>query len=164
MVLFGSVGICVVYECVSANLYMCSCVCNCMYGPVRMEARGQYCISSSNTLHLTLWDRLSYWTWRLPIWLNRLPSDLQGSSCLHFPAWGCRHTPLYTVFTWVLGIWNQSSCLHGCHLTNWTLFLAPNIKLLKASTLGPCIVLVRLFIAVTKWLGRSTKGRKFERF
>lgn len=164
MVLFGSIGLCVVFECVSVNLCMCSCMCNCMYGPVHMEARDQYCISSSNTLHLILWGRLSYWTWHLPIWLNQLPSDLQGSSYLYFPAWGCRHTPLYTVFMWVLSIWNQSSCLHGWHLTNWTLSPAPNIKLIKASPLGQCVVLFRLFISVTKWLRRSTKGSKFERF
>lgn len=97
------------------------------------------------TLTTLLFEAGSYWTGHLAIWLNQLPSDLQGSSCLHFTAWGYRHTPLYTAFTRMLGIWNRSSCLHG-------------------STFGQCIVLVRPFIAVTKRLRRSTKGSKCERF
>lgn len=45
---------------------------------------GKHQMSSLVSLHLTFEDRVSYWTWSLPIWSDRLTSKLWGASHFFF--------------------------------------------------------------------------------
>lgn len=58
-------------------------------------------------LHLTLWERVSQWTWDSADWQDWLVSELQRSTYLYNPPqhWGYKWMP--PVLMWVLEIWTQ---------------------------------------------------------
>lgn len=102
----------------------------CVHTRVHMKARHSgHQASSSVALHLIFRDRVSLWTWSLPILLNRLNHELQGSTYLpfHRALQGCTQlcspnaadTDVCSTFlTWVARI--RTHVLIGCtgHFAN----------------------------------------------
>lgn len=84
-------------------------------------ARSQYWVSYTTTLHLIVWDRVSYWMWSSPFWLTWLvckplwtaylsvSSGLESQVCTRVP--GFLHTCGKS----------ESPCLPNKHLPLWAI-------------------------------------------
>lgn len=66
----------------------------CVCSRVRMETRGQYCVSSFIALHFILWNRFSRcWIWNSLTQLDRRACESQASSYLCLS--GCITSPIF---------------------------------------------------------------------
>ena len=75
---FGSLVVCKKPFSIFSRILLYVHLCTHVYAGV--YACGGQSVSSSVTLHLTFWDRVSHWTWRSAIWLGRLASDINESA------------------------------------------------------------------------------------
>lgn len=76
---------------------------SCMYECVHMCVLGRdpFQLSSSVVLHFILCDKVSKWTWSLPIQLAWVASKLQGPLSRFPQQWDDRHVPLHQAFLWL---------------------------------------------------------------
>lgn len=89
------------------DMHAGGCACMCW---LRVQGRGRCQVSSSMTLYLSLWDRVSQWS--LVIQIDWLPRE---SHILPLPPqhWNYRLACTYRTLMWVLENWNQILIL-GC--------------------------------------------------
>lgn len=102
----------------------CFCECTCTYGDVHVEVKGQLGVSSSVALYLIFWGRVCDFGAHLV--LTKLASQqTSGSFPSPFPSTvdsdSCHHI---WIFTWMLTIETQFSCLHSNFFRRWALCLA----------------------------------------
>ena len=76
------------YMCVHAHVYVHTCIrgaCTCMHVHVEMS---WHHVSSSVTLQLTFWDRVSRWTWSSWTCYRGWPASSRNPSAFIFPSLG----------------------------------------------------------------------------
>ena len=99
-------------------LSACLSVCMCSWVCTNVEARGGCYISSSVTLQLFLWERVSHRTWSSLTWQDQLVSKIQRPT---YPACPVLELQMHATasVTWVLG--SKVTHLSSRNFTNRTL-------------------------------------------
>lgn len=116
-------------------VYMCMFVCDAYIWVCEhvylAEARWRPSVPLCVSAHLTSWDRVSYWTWSLLLWLGWLASEISGFTCLCTQFWDYWHEQSFLAFYMGTGDSNLVLSILTSILNQWTVSLAIWIEFLK---------------------------------
>lgn len=116
----------------------------CMHVHIVLQSRSQQMVASSITLHPMWGDRVSHWTWNLPVQLSWLANRLPESACHHLPSTGLRDEYDQQVWFGVLCSCVQQVCTCAPHSKDMLSELRSKANFQDWSLLSPWVPTIGL--------------------